>query len=98
MVLAAVVFSHWVLDLITHRADLPLLPGNLGDLPRLGFGLWRTPVAAAIVEIALVVGGAYLYWRAARRVTTPQDRRPLLVGGLILASGLITLLVNMLTN
>ncbi len=39
MVLGAVVFSHWLLDLIVHRADLPILPGNAGELPRLGFGL-----------------------------------------------------------
>jgi hypothetical protein len=28
IVLAAVVFSHWVLDLLVHRADIPILPGN----------------------------------------------------------------------
>jgi hypothetical protein len=28
IVLAAVVFSHWLLDLIVHRGDLPILPGN----------------------------------------------------------------------
>ena len=38
-VLGAVVFSHWLLDLVVHRGDLPILPGNAGDLPRLGFGL-----------------------------------------------------------
>lgn len=43
VVLAAVVFSHWLLDLVVHRADMPILPGNAGDLPRLGFGLWKAP-------------------------------------------------------
>jgi membrane-bound metal-dependent hydrolase YbcI (DUF457 family) len=37
VVLAAVAFSHWVLDLLVHRADLPILPGNAGGLPLLGF-------------------------------------------------------------
>jgi membrane-bound metal-dependent hydrolase YbcI (DUF457 family) len=66
VVVGLVAFSHWVLDLIVHRGDLPLLPGNLGHLPTLGFGLWRVPVAAASVEMALVVAGAWLYYGAAR--------------------------------
>ena len=56
VVLGAVVFFHWLLDLIVHRADLPILPGNAGDLPRLGFGLWKVPAASILVELALVVG------------------------------------------
>jgi hypothetical protein len=43
VVLGAVVFSHWLLDLIVHRGDMPFLPGNAGNLPKLGFGLWRWP-------------------------------------------------------
>ena len=54
-VLAGVVFSHWVLDLVVHRADLPLLPGNAGGLPRLGFGLWQVPAASIVVELLIVV-------------------------------------------
>lgn len=65
-VVGLVAFSHWVLDLLVHRGDLPLLPGNVGHLPTLGFGLWRAPVAAMTVEFALVVAGAWLYYRAAR--------------------------------
>ena len=67
-VLGAVAFSHWMLDLITHRADMPLLPANYGGLPRLGFGLWRFPAASMAVELALVLAGSWLYWRAARAV------------------------------
>ena len=68
VVVALVAFSHWVLDLIVHRGDLPLLPGNWGHLPTLGFGLWRVPLAAMSVEMALVLAGAWLYHRAARSV------------------------------
>ena len=64
-VIAAVVFSHWILDLIVHRPDLPILPGNFGNLPLLGFGLWQYPTASAIVELALVIGGTWFYYRAA---------------------------------
>src|SRR5512138_938957 len=66
-VIAAVVFSHWLLDLIVHRPDLPILPGNLGNLPLLGFGLWQYPVVSATVELALVIGGTWFYYQAARQ-------------------------------
>jgi hypothetical protein len=65
LTIGLVAFSHWILDLIVHRPDLPILPGNVGNLPLLGFGLWRFPTAAALVELALVLVGAYLYHRAA---------------------------------
>lgn len=66
-VIAGVVFSHWILDLLVHRPDLPILPGNLGNLPLLGFGLWQYPAISAIVELALVIGGTWFYYRAARQ-------------------------------
>lgn len=95
VVLGAVVFSHWLLDLVVHRGDMPILPGDLGDLPRLGFGLWRVPAASAALELALVVGGAYLYWRAAvetaRRGSDATARSAHLIGGLLLAAGVLTL-------
>jgi hypothetical protein len=66
-VLGAVVFSHWLLDLVMHVPDLPLW----GDRYKVGFGLWNHPVAAAVVELALLVGAAFWLraapaaWRAA---------------------------------
>ncbi|MFI5606150.1 permease [Amycolatopsis sp. NPDC051903] len=65
--LGAVAFSHWLLDLVVHRADLPILPGNAGDLPTFGFGLWRFPAVSMTVEILLLVVGIGLYWRAAAK-------------------------------
>jgi len=64
-VIAGVVFSHWILDLIVHRPDLPILPGNIGNLPLLGFGLWEYPTVSAIVEFILVMSGIWFYYRAA---------------------------------
>jgi membrane-bound metal-dependent hydrolase YbcI (DUF457 family) len=66
VVLGVVTFSHWLLDLIVHRADMPLLPANIGGLPKLGFGLWQWPAAAILSELALVLAGSFLYWRAAQ--------------------------------
>jgi hypothetical protein len=86
--IAAVVFSHWVLDLLVHRPDLPILPGNAGNLPLLGFGLWQLPLASALVELALVLGGAYLYYRSAAGLpstlgsnASSQRRRTLTASG-----------------
>ena len=69
IVIGLVAVSHWALDLVVHRADMPILPANLGNLPRLGFGLWQRPHLAAGIELLLVVGGAILYGRAAREVS-----------------------------
>ena len=97
-ILATVVFSHWLLDLLVHRADMPFLPGNAGSLPRLGFGLWRYPVAAAAVEAALVLAGAFLYWRAATATASTENpslrRRANLSAFLVLIFGIAVLALD----
>jgi len=50
---------------------LPILPGNMGNLPRLDFGLWQIPIASAILELILVLAGAYLYYRSAQQLPIP---------------------------
>lgn len=56
------VFSHWLLDLIVHRPDLALWPGD----GMVGFALWNYPVPEQALEIGLlaVCGGA---WIASRK-------------------------------
>ena len=94
----AVAFSHWLLDLPMHRHDMPLLPGNLGALPRLGLGLWRWPAASALLELALVLAGTFLYWRAAVRIADGHGdglvRRAHVTAGAMLASGVVTLALS----
>jgi hypothetical protein len=55
----AAVFSHWVLDLLVHRPDLPLYD----DTMKVGLGLWNYPAAALALEAALLFGGMILYLR-----------------------------------
>jgi hypothetical protein len=55
--------SHWVLDLVVHRQDMPILPGNVGNLPLLGLGLWNYPWMALATEIVLAVIGLVIYSR-----------------------------------
>jgi hypothetical protein len=59
-ILAAAVFSHWVLDFVVHRPDLPLYD----DTAKVGLGLWNLPVIAFLLEAALLFGGIVLCGRA----------------------------------
>lgn len=97
-VMGAMVFSHWVLDLPMHHQDMPVLPGNAGHLPLLGFGLWSVPALAAMLELALVAVGTYLYWRAAGAIAQANavDRKRANVAAWAIAlSGLVTLALNL---
>jgi hypothetical protein len=68
VIVGLLVPSHWLLDLVVHRPDLPLAPG-LGT--RVGLGLWNAPVATLVVEGGLFVAGLSVYLVATR----PRDRR-----------------------
>jgi hypothetical protein len=59
-VIFALVVSHWVLDVITHRPDMPLFPGG----PKFGMGLWNSVIATRVVEIAMYLIGVIVYARA----------------------------------
>jgi hypothetical protein len=87
IVLGLVAFSHWLLDLIVHRHDMPLLPEEGSHLPRLGFGLWRFPTASISIELLLVILGAWLYWRAARVVAAERTGTALCAALLIAIAG-----------
>ena len=63
---AILVVSHWVLDVIVHRPDLPL---SLGGQTRVGFGLWNSVVGTLLVELGLYAVGLFLYLRS----TTARD-------------------------
>ena len=90
LVLGICVVSHWVLDLVVHRPDLPLFPG---DSPKWGFGLWNWPVLTAIVEGSLFAVGLVLYLRVTKpRNTTGSWSFWLLMGLLVVAhiAGLVS--------
>src|ERR1700744_6482171 len=58
-VVAGAVFSHWLLDLVVHVPDLPLL----GDSDKVGFGLAPWMWISLPLELATMIGGAILYAR-----------------------------------
>lgn len=98
MVIGAVAFSHWLLDLLMHRPDLPLLPDNWGNLPLLGLGLWAYPTVSMTIEFGLIVIGAYLYYRSAAQLPTAPggDHRRQQRQVLITTSGISLLLLLLL--
>ena len=59
LLLAAGVLSHWVLDVISHRPDVPVLPHG----PYLGLALWNSVPATLIVELSMFAVGLALYVR-----------------------------------
>jgi len=58
-VVALAVFSHWVLDFLVHRPDLPLYDNTA----KVGLGLWNLPAVAFALEALLLFGAMWLYLR-----------------------------------
>jgi hypothetical protein len=63
LIVGAGVFSHWFLDFITHRPDLPLAPGSETYV---GLGLWNSFMGTVLVEGLLFVAAVILYARTTR--------------------------------
>lgn len=82
LVLGILVVSHWFLDALVHRPDLPL---TVTGPERLGLGLWDSAPATLAVELLLFAVGVALYTRS----TEARDRWG--------AIGLWTLVVFLLT-
>jgi len=62
----ALVFSHWILDFVSHRPDLPLWPRG----PVVGLGLWYSVPATLVIEGAIFTAGIWIYASA----TQARDR------------------------
>jgi hypothetical protein len=61
-VIAALVVSHWALDVVTHRPDMPIYPGG----SKVGLGLWNSIPLTLLVEVPMFAAGAWIYLRATR--------------------------------
>ena len=61
-VVGSLVLSHWLLDFLVHRPDLPLWMGG----PKYGLGLWNSWPASISVEVLLFAAGIWLYVTATR--------------------------------
>jgi hypothetical protein len=68
LLLGILVLGHWLLDLLTHRPDLPLIPGL--EL-KVGLGLWNSLIGTLIIEVAIFLGGVILYMK----ITKAKNRK-----------------------
>jgi hypothetical protein len=62
LLVGSLVPTHWVLDLVVHRRDLPIYPGG----PKYGLGMWNSIPLTICVEYALFAAGISLYISATR--------------------------------
>jgi len=85
-IVGAAVLSHWVLDFVTHRPDLPLWPGG----PLVGLGLWSSVPGTVIVESLFFLATLALYLRT----TVARDR----TGSIALWALVIFLVLIFLAN
>lgn len=63
VVVGALVLSHWLLDFLSHRPDMPL---TVHGSERFGLGLWNSLPATLAVELLLFAVGVGLYARSTR--------------------------------
>ena len=83
LLVGALVFSHWVLDYVTHAPDLPLWPGG----PLAGMALWNSVPATLLVEGLLFAGAIALYRRTPGVRTGPAFWTLVAFTGAIWVSG-----------
>jgi hypothetical protein len=69
LVVAGAVFSHWLLDLVVHVPDLPLIANSF----KVGFGLWRYLWLSFPLELLSLTAGALVYARMVPSTTRFGD-------------------------
>lgn len=85
--LGILVTSHWILDLLTHRPDLPILFNN--EI-MVGLGLWNSLIATIVVEGSIFAAGIYFYLK----VTSSKNR----IGTVAFWALIVFLVISYLSN
>jgi len=86
MIVAAVVVSHALLDMVTGYK--PTWPGG----PVIGLGLYAQPAKDFVIESTVIVAGVVLYRRSLPARSRPWIDVALMLGALIIMQGAITLM------
>ena len=76
---AAAIASHWFLDLVVHRPDLPLYD----NAAKVGLGLWNYPIATIALEALLLFGGMAFYLRATKPLSS-SGRFAVIIFGIVM--------------
>ena len=77
----AAIFSHWILDFLVHRPDLPLYD----DTAKVGLGIWNYPAIALSLEALLLFVGMFMYLKGTRPLSSVGRLGPPIFGMLMLA-------------
>ncbi len=75
------VLSHWVLDWLVHRPDLPLY----GNSAKVGLGLWNFLGLSLALEVLVLGGGLWLYLTRTRAITAVGRYGPIALAVFMLA-------------
>jgi len=94
LLVALAVLSHWILDWLVHRPDLPLYD----NAHKMGLALWNYPLAALVLETGIYFGGMWLYLRATSATTFPGKYGMAILGFVILAIQVIVFWWPVLPN
>ncbi len=62
LVIGALLPTHWLLDYLAHRPDMPLYPGG----PKVGLGMWNSLPLTLLVEFGLFLIGLLVYLKVTR--------------------------------
>ena len=87
LALAAATGSHWLLDLLVHRPDLPLWD----DAHKVGLALWNHPLGAAALELGLLVATALALARSGALDRARRRAFSVFVAGLVVAHLVVVL-------
>ncbi|MCB0687185.1 MAG: hypothetical protein KDC53_11690 [Saprospiraceae bacterium] len=66
LVIGICIISHWFLDFLVHRPDLPIMPD---EAYKVGLGLWNHPVVAIVLEFIVFIVGVLLYQRHTKPIS-----------------------------
>jgi hypothetical protein len=62
LLVGALVPTHWILDFVAHRPDMPIYPGGA----KYGLGMWNSIALTLVVEYVLFAAGIAMYVSVAR--------------------------------
>lgn len=81
-IIGGLVFSHWLLDFVTHKPDLELWFGG----PKVGLALWDNLPLAVTTEFALLIAGLGFYLMKTRAKGVMGKAAPLVLFALLAAA------------